>query len=96
MTDDLEMLTTAEAARWLRCSVRHVRDLLDDGLIRGVKLIAPFTLHTLRKSFAQNHADAGTPPSTTAPLGHGLSRRQEGSSSILIPLAASVASVLFR
>ena len=33
---------------------------------------------------------------TTAPLGHGLSRRHEGNSSILIPLATSVASVLFR
>lgn len=34
-------------------------------------LSAPFTLHTFRKSFAQNHADAGTPPKTLARLlGH--------------------------
>ncbi|UCC30002.1 MAG: tyrosine-type recombinase/integrase [Phycisphaerales bacterium] len=37
----------------------------------GVKLTAPFTLTTFRKSFAQNHADAGTPPKTLAKLlGH--------------------------
>lgn len=37
----------------------------------GVSLTAPFTLTTLRKSFAQNHADAGTPPRTLAKLlGH--------------------------
>ena len=37
----------------------------------GAILTAPFTLHTLRKSFAQNHADAGTPPKTLAALlGH--------------------------
>ena len=34
--------------------------------------------------------------STTAPLGHGLSLRHEGNSSIWIPLATSVASVRFR
>jgi predicted nucleic acid-binding protein len=33
---------------------------------------------------------------TTAPFGHGLSRRHEGKSSILIPLAVSVASVFLR
>ena len=37
----------------------------------GITLSAPFTLHTLRKSFAQNNADAGTPPRTLADLmGH--------------------------
>ncbi len=37
----------------------------------GVELTAPFTLTTFRKSFAQNHADAGTPPRTLAKLlGH--------------------------
>jgi integrase len=37
----------------------------------GVDLSAPFTLTTFRKSFAQNHADAGTPPRTLAKLlGH--------------------------
>lgn len=36
-----------------------------------VELSAPFTLTTFRKSFAQNHADAGTPPRTLAKLlGH--------------------------
>jgi len=36
-----------------------------------VDLTSPFTLHTLRKSFAQNHADNGTPPRTLAKLlGH--------------------------
>jgi len=34
-------------------------------------LTALFKLHTLRKSFAQNHADNGTPPKTLAKLpGH--------------------------
>lgn len=37
----------------------------------GIELTAPFTLTTFRKSFAQNHADAGTPPRTLAKLlGH--------------------------
>lgn len=41
----------------------------------GVELNAPFTLHTFRKSFAQNHADAGTPPRTLAKLlGHANTR----------------------
>ncbi len=41
----------------------------------GVELTAPFTLHTFRKSFAQNHADAGTPPRTLARLlGHSNTR----------------------
>jgi hypothetical protein len=34
--------------------------------------------------------------STTAPFGHRLSRRHEGRSSMLIPLAASLVIVLFR
>ena len=41
----------------------------------GIELSAPFTLSTFRKSFAQNHADAGTPPKTLAKLlGHSDSR----------------------
>ena len=41
----------------------------------GVELTAPFSMHTLRKSFAQNHADAGTPPRTLAKLlGHSNTR----------------------
>jgi len=30
----------------------------------GLKLTAPLTVHTLRKSFAQNHTDSGTPMAT--------------------------------
>ena len=38
----------------------------------GLELSAPFKLTTFRKSFGQNHADAGTPPRTLAKLmGHG-------------------------
>ncbi len=41
----------------------------------GIELTAPFTLQTFRKSFAQNHADAGTPPRTPAKLlGHSNTR----------------------
>lgn len=41
----------------------------------GIELSAPFTLSTFRKSFAQNHADAGTPPRTLAKLlGHSNTR----------------------
>jgi integrase len=41
----------------------------------GIELSAPFTLTTFRKSFAQNHADAGTPPRTLAKLlGHADAR----------------------
>ena len=37
----------------------------------GVELTAPLALTTFRKSFGQNHADAGTPPRTLAKLmGH--------------------------
>jgi len=43
---------------------RHVRKA-------GLKLTAPLTVHTLRKSFAQNHANAGTPSMTLkALMGH--------------------------
>ncbi|MHC4093346.1 MAG: tyrosine-type recombinase/integrase [Planctomycetota bacterium] len=34
----------------------------------GIELTAPFTLSTFRKSFAQNHADDGTPPGTVSRL----------------------------
>lgn len=52
-----------------------VNNLLRDtkGYVRkaGIRLGGAFTLHTFRKSFAQNHADAGTPPKTLAKLlGH--------------------------
>lgn len=41
----------------------------------GIELTAPYTLHTFRKNFAQNHADAGTPPRTLAKLlGHANTR----------------------
>jgi integrase len=55
------------------------RDMLNNllrdtkGYLRkaGIELTAPFTLKTFRKSFAQNHADRGTPPRTLAELlGH--------------------------
>jgi integrase len=37
----------------------------------GIELTAPFKLNTFRKSFAQNHADNGTPPKTLVSLlGH--------------------------
>ncbi len=59
------------------------RDMLNN-LLRDTKkflqradmaLSAPFTLQTFRKSFAQNHADAGTPPRTLAKLlGHANTR----------------------
>lgn len=40
-----------------------------------ITVTAPFTLQTFRKSFAQNHADAGTPPRTLAKLlGHANTR----------------------
>ena len=48
----------------LREAKRHIRKA-------NIQLTAPFTLHAFRKSFAQNHADAGTPPKTLATfLGH--------------------------
>ena len=41
----------------------------------GIELTAPFTLQAFRKGFAQNHADAGTPPRTLAKLlGHSNTR----------------------
>lgn len=49
-------------------TLRNAKEFLSRA---GIELTAPFTLHTLRKSFAQNHADAGTPPRTLAKLmGH--------------------------
>jgi len=48
-----------------------LRDAKSDLRRAGIELSAPFTLTTFRKSFAQNHADAGTPPKTLAGLlGH--------------------------
>jgi integrase len=48
----------------LRNTKRYLR-------VAGITLTAPFKLHTFRKSFAQNHADHGTPPKTLAKLlGH--------------------------
>lgn len=59
------------------------RDMLNN-LLRNTKgyinkaeltLSAPFTLQTFRKSFGQNHADAGTPPRVLAKLlGHSTTR----------------------
>ena len=41
----------------------------------GIELAAPATLQMFRKSLAQNHADAGTPPRTMARLlGHSNTR----------------------
>ncbi len=41
----------------------------------GLEFTVPFALSTFRKSFAQNHADAGTPPRTLAKLlGHSDTR----------------------
>ena len=41
----------------------------------GIELAAPFTLQAFRKSFGQNHADAGTPPRTLSRLlGHSNTR----------------------
>jgi len=52
--------------------LRNTKSLLEKA---GLTLTAPFTLHTFRKSFAQNHADAGTPPRTLAMLlGHADTR----------------------
>jgi integrase len=48
----------------LRNAKRHFR-------VAGITLTAPFKLQRFRKSFAQNHADNGTPPKTLAKLlGH--------------------------
>ena len=48
----------------LRCAKEYLRKA-------KIELNAPFTLATFRKSFAQNHADNGTPPRTLANLlGH--------------------------
>ena len=52
--------------------LRHTKQYLH---MAGIELTAPFTLQTFRKSFGQNHADAGTPPRTLAKLlGHSNTR----------------------
>ncbi len=51
------------------------RDLANLAHKAGIELTAPLTLPTFRKSFAQNHADMGTPPRTLAKLlGHANTR----------------------
>ena len=56
------------ANNWLRNTKAYLRKA-------GIELTAPFTLHTFRKSFAQNHADGGTPPTTLSKLlGHSNTR----------------------
>ncbi len=48
-----------------------VRDMRMHARWAGLKTVAPLTVHTLRKSFAQNHADSGTPSATFKKLmGH--------------------------
>ena len=48
-----------------------LRTLKSDVRRAGIETTTPVTLTTLRKSFAQNHADHGTPPRTLAKLlGH--------------------------
>ncbi len=66
---------TREGKRVWRGNRDILNNLLRDtkGYLRKaeIKLSAPFALTTLRKSYAQNHADAGTPPKTLAELlGH--------------------------
>jgi len=52
-----------------------LRDTLNSLRRASIRLVASFNLHTFRKSFAQNHADAGTPPRTLAQLlGHSNTR----------------------
>lgn len=51
------------------------RDALNVLRKAGIELTAPFCLTAFRKSYAQNHADAGTPPRTLAKLlGHANTR----------------------
>jgi len=48
-----------------------IRDIRCHARKAGLKPTVPLTVHTLRKSFAQNHADAGTPMATLKTLmGH--------------------------
>lgn len=52
--------------------LRNTKGYIDKA---GVKMIAPLTLQTFRKSYGQNHADAGTPPRVLAKLlGHSTTR----------------------
>ena len=55
-----------------RCMVNNVlRDMRTHARKAGIKPTAPLTVHTLRKSFAQNHANHGTPSATLkALMGH--------------------------
>ena len=62
-----------EWAEWEnRCMVNNVlRDMRAHARKAGIKPTAPLTVHTLRKSFAQNHANCGTPSATLKMLmGH--------------------------
>ena len=69
-----EPFGAGEARRpWQNADMVHnvLRNAKADLRRAGVELSAPFTLHTFRKAFAQNHADAGTSPRTLAKLlGH--------------------------
>jgi len=62
--------------KWQPCENRDMaNDVLRNAKVHlkraKIKTTSAFTLTTLRKSFAQNHADAGTPPKTLAELmGH--------------------------
>ena len=48
-----------------RCLANNVlRDMRSDVLRADIKPEAPITIHTLRKSFGQSHANAGTPART--------------------------------
>ncbi len=55
-----------------RCMTNNVlRDMKAHVRKAGVKLTAPLTIHTFRKSFAQNHANTGTSCATLKSLmGH--------------------------
>jgi integrase len=62
-----------EWAEWEnRCMVNNVlRDIRSHARKAGINSSAPLTVHTLRKSFAQNHAHCGTPSATLkALMGH--------------------------
>jgi len=59
-----------EWAEWEnRCLVNNaLRDIRSHARRAGIKPVAPLTIHTLRKSFAQNHAHCGTPSATLKAL----------------------------
>lgn len=62
---------------WQNCDMLNnmLRDTKKDLRRAGIEFSDPFNLHAFRKSFAQNHADAGTPPRTLAKLlGHANTR----------------------